>query len=131
MKYPAHLYTIEISFGPEVPVFSEHFRDADMAGSVLRSLKAKMYDSNGAIYGLRLYHKGQILSHYFPNPAKPRWVWVPPPDADGVRHIPPKAKPKARIKPPIAVGDLDLEILPARAKAQCATATLVVSHFQS
>lgn len=112
MKYPPHLYTIEVSFGIEIPLFSEHFRDPDMAGSVLRSLRAKMYDSNDAIHAVKLYHQGRMVSQYFAQPAKPKWVWVPPPDADGVRHIPPKARANARAKSPAKSSppDLDLEI---------------------
>lgn len=109
MKYPPHLYTIEISFGPEIPLFSEHFRDADMAGEVLRSLKSKMHGSNGQIQAVKLFHQGRMVSQYFNHPAKPKWVWVPPPDENGIRHIPP-ARAKAKLKPLINAADLDLEI---------------------
>lgn len=114
MKYPPHLYTIEVSFGIEIPLFSEHFRDAEQAGQVLRSLKAKMYDSNNAIHSVKLYHQGRMVSQYFAQPTKPRWIWVPPPDADGIRRIPPKAKvgarARAKAKGTAALADLDLEI---------------------
>lgn len=92
MKHPPHLFTIEISFGPELPVFFEHYRDPEMAGQVLRGLKVKMFGSNGQIQSLKLWHQNKIISQYISTPPKPKYFFVPPPDKDGVRHIPPMTK---------------------------------------
>lgn len=92
MKHPPHLYTIEISFGPEIPIFFEHFHDAEMAGQVLRSLKVKMFGSNGQIQSLKLWHQSRIISQYISTPPKPKYFFMPPPDADGIRRLPPKTK---------------------------------------
>lgn len=89
-QYPKHLYTIEVSFGIDSPIFIQHFHDAEYAGMTLRSLKTKMYGSNGMIYSLKLFHKGSMISQYFAQASKPRWVHVP--DADGITRIPPKTK---------------------------------------
>lgn len=101
MKYPPHLYTIEIFFGPEIPVFFEHFHDPEMAGNVLRSLKVKLFGSHGQIQALRMFHQNKMVSQYLSTPTKPRWISMPPPDADGVRHIPPAHKLTARSTPKI------------------------------
>jgi hypothetical protein len=107
MKYPPHLFTIEVHFGPEI-MFKEHFHDALKAGEVLKQLKTRAFGSNGQITMLKMYHQNRMISQYIIHPTKPRWTYVPPdPDADGVRHIP-MAHTIKRPKPP-AVGEVDLE----------------------
>jgi hypothetical protein len=88
MKYPPHLYTIEVHFGPET-IFKEHYVDAEKAGMVLKDLKVRMFGSNGQMTGLKMYHQGRLISQYLPTPPKPKWTYVPPaPDLNGVRKIP-------------------------------------------
>lgn len=120
MRYPAHLFTIEISFGPEIPLFFEHFHDAKVAGEILRSLKVKMFGANGQIQALKLWHQGRMISQYISTPPKPKWIHVPAPDSDGVRHIPPMTKgqrlmaaanaPKSKPAKPIAPAPKGLKL---------------------
>lgn len=94
MKYPGHLYTIVVSFGPNMPPFQQHHADSVKAGKVLADLKARMLKAQGqCIESLQLWHKNKMISTHVASP--PPVVWLPPKDPDGVRRIPEHgAKPR-------------------------------------
>ena len=94
-KYPGHLHTVEINFGPDVPMFFDHYSSPDIAQAILRNLVAKMNKSAGQIAFIRHWHKGKIISSHTAKP--PPVVWQPLPDPDGVKRYPERGK---RAKPP-------------------------------
>lgn len=105
MKYPPHLYTIVVSFGPNMPPFQQHHADSVKAGRILADLKSRMVRSQGmCIESLQMWHKGKMISSHIANPPAP--VWLPPKDPDGVRRIPehgrkPKRLPSTTPQPSI------------------------------
>lgn len=86
-KYPSHLHTIVVYFGPNVPPMQQHHSDRLAAGRILSTLVARMKATEGrCIERIELWHRNSLTSSYIANP--PNAVWLPPKDANGVRHIP-------------------------------------------
>ena len=97
-KYPPHLFTIVIDFGPAIPSFQQHFADETKALRTMQYLKDKALKAKGVcIEAIRLWHNNALISSFVPNPPPP--VWLPPPDENGVRHIPEYGKRSKAKKP--------------------------------
>jgi hypothetical protein len=57
-----------------------------------------MFTTNGAcITKIQLWYKGSMIATHSANPPLP--TWLPPPDANGVRHIPEHASRAPKFTP--------------------------------
>lgn len=107
MKYPPHLYTIVVDFGPNIAPFQQHHADQGRASRVLAELRTRMTKTEGrCIEKLQLWHKGAIVSTYAANP--PMATWLPPPDADGIRRIPEKGRKPKRLPSTTPITEAEL-----------------------
>lgn len=103
-KYPNHLYTVVIDFGPAIPNFQQHFVDGIKAAKIFSHLKDKMNKTGGqCIDRISVWHKDKLVSTCTAKP--PPVVWLPPPDADGVRRIPEHGAKRPKQLPSTIPGD--------------------------
>lgn len=104
-KYPNHLYTVVIDFGPAIPAFQQHFVDPIKAAKIFSLLKDRANKTDGqCIERLTVWHKDKMVSSHTPKP--PPVVWLPPPDEDGVRRIPEHGKRPRRLPSTIPTTDI-------------------------
>lgn len=110
-KYPSHLYTLVIDLGPNLAAFQQHHADEGRAKRALLELKDRMNRAGGkCIENVQLWHNNSLIKSFAPNP--PVVIHLPPPDANGVRHLPERGRRRLpSIKPyhpPGRTSDLDI-----------------------
>jgi hypothetical protein len=84
--YEPNLYTVEINLGPNL-IFHHSYTDYNISILAIKGVQQQAPQA-----GLRLYHRGTLMSSYSPArakaPSKP--TRQPLPDSDGVRRFLPR-----------------------------------------